>query len=290
MTICDKINTVGTTLQENLNDRGVACTYGVGTGKSTLLDMANLINENNLLGIGDNVISITASRPYLLEDETTDLIILLKNGIGQPLSNKTITVSDGTNTYNGITNSNGEYTLYNITVTEDTTFTATYGTVSDSVDVFLCTSVDYGTINKHTDIWQSTNATISREDAYSLLTETTATGSCMLNSSNKIPPSKTVELDFCQVDGGNTYAPLYIRNDGGGASLGSITYYILGATVGEWIHLRIVFSDSNTATVYSSTLNEPLALTLSNTSTNYRIMFNATGTITKIQFKNVAIY
>lgn len=153
-----------------------------------------------------------------------------------------------------------------------------------------CITVDYGTINKHTDIWQSTNATISREDAYSLLTETTATGYCMLNSSNKIAPSKTVELDLCQVDGGNTYAPLYIRNDGGGVSLGSITYYTLNATVGEWIHLKIVFSDSNTATVYSSTLNEPLALTLSNTSTNYRIMFNATGTITKIQFKNVAIY
>lgn len=174
-----------------------------------------------------------------------------------------------------------------LTTTTDTVHgvTTTIYDLDSTILVF-----DAGTTNNHNDIWQTTNATISREDAYSLLTETTATGSCILNSSNKIPPSKTVELDLCQVDGGNTYAPLYIRNDGGGASLGSITYYILGATVGEWIHLRIVFSDSNTATVYSSTLNEPLALTLSNTSTNYRIMFNATGPITKIQFKNVVIY
>ena len=33
-TICDKINTVGTTLQENLNDRGVDCTFGSGTGQT----------------------------------------------------------------------------------------------------------------------------------------------------------------------------------------------------------------------------------------------------------------
>lgn len=149
MTICDKINTVGNALQDNLNDRGVDCTYGVGTGKSTLLDMANLINENNLLGIGDNVISITASRPYLLEDETTDLIISLKNGIGQPLQNKTVTISDGTNTYNGITNSNGEYTLYNITVTEDTTFTATYDTVSATCLVEYCSFADYCVTNNN---------------------------------------------------------------------------------------------------------------------------------------------
>ena len=39
MTICDKIQTIGTTLQDNLNDRGVSCTFGGGTGESTVLDM-----------------------------------------------------------------------------------------------------------------------------------------------------------------------------------------------------------------------------------------------------------
>ena len=47
MTICDKIQNIGNTLESNLNDRGVSCTFGTGTGEQTIYDMAKLITEQN---------------------------------------------------------------------------------------------------------------------------------------------------------------------------------------------------------------------------------------------------
>ena len=149
MSICDKIRTVGDTLETNLNARGVSCTFGTGTSEKTILDMVNLITSSNLKGSSDAVISISASRPYLLSGEKTDLIVTLKNGLGAPLANKSVTVSDGTSSYSGITNSLGLFTLYDVTVSADTTFTATYGTVSDSCLVEYCFFADYCVTNNN---------------------------------------------------------------------------------------------------------------------------------------------
>lgn len=52
------------------------------------------------------------------------------------------------NLYSGITNIEGKFILYDISVSEDTTFTATYSSVSDSIVVELCDFVDYGVTNK----------------------------------------------------------------------------------------------------------------------------------------------
>ena len=170
------------------------------------------------------------------------------------------------------------------------TFTATYGTVSDSVDVFFCTSYDYGTNTNNTSMWTLSNFTLSRGDSYSTLTEGSSTGTCTSDSNHKISPTQTLEFDICQVDGTKYYAPIYIRNDGGGVSLASITYNELNANVGEWVHVKIVFNNTSTITIYADTLAEPITKTLSATSTNYRIMFYGNNAITTLYFKNVAIY
>lgn len=94
-------------------------------------------------------ISLTATNPYMLSGETTDLVVSLVNAFGSPLSGKTVTISDGTSVYNGLTNLNGIFTLYNVSVSEDTTFTATYSSVSDSIVVEYCTMVDYGVTNNN---------------------------------------------------------------------------------------------------------------------------------------------
>ena len=144
MTICDKIQIVGETMETNLNARGVSCTFGAGTGEKNILQMANLINATNLKGSADSIINISASRPYLLSGEKTDLIVTLYDGVGTPLANKSVTVSDGTSVYSGITNNNGLFTLFDVEVSEDTTFTATYGTETATCLVEYCRFVDYG--------------------------------------------------------------------------------------------------------------------------------------------------
>lgn len=176
MAICDKINTAGQTLQSNLNARGVSCTYGKNSeNKQTLKDMADLITASNLKGSNDALISISASRPYLLSGEKTDLIVKLVNGLGQPLANKSVSVSDGTSLYSGITNSLGLFTLYDVTVSADTTFTATYSNVSDSIVVEYCTIADYGvTSNKDSNYTTGSALTISTTTESTIVSSTSS--------------------------------------------------------------------------------------------------------------------
>lgn len=284
MTICDKINTVGTTLQENLNDRGVDCTYGVGTGKSTLLDMANLINENNLLGIGDNVISITASRPYLLEDETTDLIISLKNGIGQPLQNKTVTISDGTNTITGTTNIDGEFIIYDKTVSEDTTFTATYDNISDSITVELCNMVDYAVTNNNnsSDWTNSTNRlTVTLSDNGKTLTGTENYGYYI--TKNYQYTDYIVEFDVVEL---TTLVAWYVRTSSTDTQLvGNLSSF--GVRNGDNVKIKV---QSNSLQLYiNGTLKSTIALTIASASMDCG--FRITNQTTKyITFKNFRIH
>lgn len=94
MSICDKINTAGNTLQSKLNARGVSCTYGKNSdNKQTITDMANLITNDNLKGANDSIIHLYANRPYLMSGERTDLILALHDGLGNPLANKEVTIS-----------------------------------------------------------------------------------------------------------------------------------------------------------------------------------------------------
>lgn len=57
---------------------------------------------------------------------------------------------------NGITNNNGTYTTTGVSVSGDTTFTATYSSVTDTVLVEYCDFVDYAVTGKHNTKWWAT--------------------------------------------------------------------------------------------------------------------------------------
>lgn len=216
MTICDKIQTVGETLESNLNARGVSCTFGTGTGEKNILQMTNLITPSNLKGSADSIISISASRPYLLSGEKTDLIVKLTNGLGQPLANKSVSISDGTSVYSGITNSQGIYTLYNVEVSSDTTFTATYGTVTASCTVEYCIFVDYMiTSNNQSDNYSYTTGSYSLSDDGLTIDASTYSSSnyqanLRIDGTNVYTVPYTVEFDL--IHDGNDQFRMYFHN------------------------------------------------------------------------------
>ena len=278
-TICDKINTVGTTLQENLNDRGVSCTFGSGTGQ-TLLDLANLINTNNVLGKGDAVITITASRPYLLTGETTDLIVTLKNGVGQPLANKNITISDGTSVYNGITNSKGIFTLYSISVSTDTTFTATYSNVSDSIVVEYCDMVDYGvTSNNNSSDWNnsSNRLTVTLSDNGKTLTGTSNYGYYI--TKNYQYTDYIVEFDVVEL---TDLVAWYVRTSSSDTQIVG-NFSTLGVRDGD--NVKIVVQNNSLQLYINGTLKSTIDLTIASASMDFG--FRITNQTTKyITFRN----
>ena len=245
MSICDKIQNIGDTLETNLNARGVSCTFGTGAGESTILDMAEMITNSNLKGSADTMISIAASRPYLLSGEKTDLIVTLKNGLGVPLANKSVTVSDGTSSYSGITNNQGVYKLYDVSVIGDTTFTATYSTVSDSVRVELCSFIDYAVTSNHNDDWvkyNSSNQTLTRGEAYtsssgsSYRYGTTITKSCKIRCETRKTTQST-----------GTLLSIWTYNSNPTSASQLLTFSVteMGMTQGTFANIEMVVTSSS---------------------------------------------
>ncbi len=113
MTICDKIQTIGNSLEENLNERGIQCTFGKKSGESTIYDMVNFINDTNFKGSSDVNLKIGANRPYLLENETTDVIVKLEDGLGEPLANKNVTIEQSIFRDDGTTASHNDHWYIN---------------------------------------------------------------------------------------------------------------------------------------------------------------------------------
>lgn len=173
MGICDNIQYIGNTLEDNLNDRGVDCTFGIGTGEQNISDMVELITKQNLMGIGDTNIQIIPNRPYVTSGETIDVTVRLLDGVGNPLPNKIIRVSDGTNSYNGTTDTNGLFTLFNQTITTDTTYTVSYGTETATCLVEYCIFADYNDLNNYI-IRDTTTSNCSLENGIIKIANTTS--------------------------------------------------------------------------------------------------------------------
>ena len=112
--------------------------------------------ETPIFSFNNDTINIEASNPYMLSGEDTDLTITLKNGLGEPLPNKTVTVTGtDSSSYSGITNSLGTFTLYDLTVSANTTFTATYSSVTSTCNVYYALVLDHATSSSYTDLFNS---------------------------------------------------------------------------------------------------------------------------------------
>lgn len=200
MSICDKIQNIGDTLEDNLNDRGVSCTFGTGTGEQTIYDMAQLITKQNIRGIGDTNIQIIPNRPYVTSGETIDVTVRLLDGVGNPLSNKSITITDGTNTYNGITDKDGIYTLFNQTITTTTTYTVTYGTETKTYNITPCILIDYATSGNYNNIWGNMDIFTRENNGTSVYYQNTGSSALQRWLASRIDINGEVAIDLELVD------------------------------------------------------------------------------------------
>lgn len=239
---------VGNELSGKLNEIGVSNTFGrASEGKDDLISLIRMAIDGIDMAVDTNsYVSLTATNPYMIDGETTDIVAKLRNGVCRPLPNKNITIGQS---------------------------------------VFI----DNGTTASHNDSWSVTNGTMTRMDSYTRLVESEPTLMCQMNS-GYITSTSTVEFDFKAVDGVKNWALIYIRNKFGGNSLANLSLDNIGGDIGEWIHLKIVFNNTDTITIYSSKLDNPITRTLSSTDTNYRLLLYGGGANTELHFKNVIVY
>ena len=227
------------------------------------------------------IISISASRRYLLSGEKTDLIVKLTNGLGTPLANKSVTVSDGTSSYNGITNSTGVFALEEM---GSGTYTASYGNVSNTCEVHDAVFIDWGTADSYSTAWTNTSSrvTVTRSDTETTLKQTSgATSTGFYELSNKITSTSTVE---CDVYVSGTGQQMSVRHDGTVLDWIALSEYSLSANT--WYHWKWECSGTTLKTYVDGVLND--TQTLSNTVNRFSFRLN-TSSIT-IKYKNFVVY
>ena len=229
-------------------------------------------------------LTISASKPYLLSGETTDLIVTLHNGFGVPLANKSVTVSDGTSSYSGITNSKGIFTLYSISVSTDTTFTATYSNATGSCLVELCDMVDYGvTSNNNAEDWNNSNnrLTVTLSDNGKTLTGTSNYGYYI--TKNYAYTDYIVEFDVVEL---TALVSWYVRTSASDTQIvGNLS--TLGVRDGD--NVKIVVQNNSLQLYINGTLKSTIALTIASAPMDcgFRITNQSTKYIT---FKNFRVH
>ena len=107
------------------------------------------------------------------------------------------------NLYSGITNYQGIFTLFDVSVTEDTTFTATYSSVTDTVLVEYCDFVDYAVTNQKNSNWTnySSRLNISTDENGTLLNKGSSNGYYFMNNAQFIYSDYICEFDIVEVKG-----------------------------------------------------------------------------------------
>ena len=229
-------------------------------------------------------ISVSATKPYLLSGEATDLVVSLVDGFGSPVDGELVTVSDGTSVYSGITNNNGTYTKTDVSVSGDTTFTATYSNLSDNVRVELCSFVDYAISSNHNDDdwvkYNPNNFTITRGEEY-----TSVTGS---NYRYGVPISNNCKI---RVETRKPTASLgdllaiwsYISSPLSASQLLRFSVKEMGMTQGTFANIEMTVTPT---TVTVKNLDNDTTLT-KEYSTTYNLIMNFWGTI--FDYKNFRI-
>lgn len=184
----------------------------------------------------------------------------------------------------GITNSLGLFTLYDVTVSADTTFTATYDTVSDSILVEYCDMVDYGVTSNNNDAdWNnsSNRLTVTVTDTGKTLTGTSNYGYYI--TKNYDYTDYIVEFDVVEL---TDLVAWYVRTSASDTQIvGNFTS--LGVRNGDDVKIKV---QNNSMQLYlNSALKTTIALTIASAPMDFG--FRITNQTTKyITYKNFRVH
>lgn len=169
--------------------------------------------------------------------------------------------------------------MYNVSVSQDTTFTATYSNVSDSVTVEYCLFVDYCTTqnNQSNGYYQTAgNGTYSLDD--NCLTLTSASSLNFREYNNQITLPFKICFSFLQVD---MTSRVYFYNGNFSSSIANSTVYT--ANNKETPIEFLVTSNGITRKVNQS--ETQLSGTPSGSTASFRIGSSASGSIKYRNFR-----
>jgi len=203
--------------------------------------------ETPIFSFNNDSLTIEASNPYMVSGEDTDLTVTLMNGLGEPLTNKTVTVTGtDSSSYSGITNNQGISTLTDVTVSSNTTFTATYQTVTNVCNVYYALVLDHATTSSSTDLFNSMAMFTRGTDGTLGYYQNTGSSTYQVYTS-QISISENTAIDFELVE--CTSCPIQVARYKSGSST---EYESRTFTDTGKVHIEI--KENGTYTYFNSTL------------------------------------
>ena len=167
------------------------------------------------------------------------------------------------------------FTLYDVEVSADTTFTATYSSVSATCKVEYCLLVDYATTNKHTDVWNNMDWFTRADDGTSVYCQNTGSstqqryfpGYLSINGEDVAIDFELINSTYCRVqverkDSGSQWLQCNYHNTSG-------KVHIEIKTTGTYFYLDNTLFSSNTTQLNQSAFKLFL-LTQPNSTTNFK--------------------
>ena len=272
-TALDNVYVKKTDVVDNLSSTSTTNPLSANQGKE-LKQLIDTIQET----IDSSSIHITANPPYLVSGGKTDLLVTLYDGLGSPLPNKSVSVSDGLSSYSGITNNNGTFLLEDMS---NGSYIATYGTETDLITVPLCSFVDFGTSDKYSAWANSTTMSFSRD---SVCTTVTPVNSSVFSSRYVTIPTGNCTIEFdvqC-----NIVSEAFFSVRQNSTSKASFDPTGAGISANTWYHIKININ-STTVTQYT----DGVLKSTKTADSHNRFYFTSNANVNKtIKYKNFIVY
>ena len=183
---------------------------------------------------------------------------------------------------------NGIFTVYDISVSSNTTFTATYSSVSATCKVEYCLYVDYAVTSKHnTNYTVGSTITKTVGDNYTTLSATNATSNTGRTvSTSSFSGDLILEMEANMVDYGSNWAFYLGFRNGSNHSIARLL-------VGDWRYIKFTREDGVCKGYISTDNNTWSEMSMYSDdvgSSDVQLeLYIYTGTSHSVQFKNVRI-
>jgi len=144
---------------------------------------------------------------------------------------------------------------------------------------------DNATTSAHQDIWELTNATLTRETTYSRFYETTTgTGAVMYTN---FPNVKIIEFDLLQEDGATSDALFGFYQDNSGKTTFQLRHLGESVELNSWYKVKCIVEENKITVINKDTGYESIR---EFTGVVNRGRFATSGTTTALQFRNFKAY
>ena len=245
-------------------------------------------DKPEIIGKYITALDITGDKSIIQTQETSTLEITATDLEHLPMPNKSIQLLKNNTLLDTLTTDQQGKATYTYTGAGSgkLDFIAKYRSLqSETYTIYDTITYDNATTSDHKDIWELTNATLTRENTYSRFYETTTgTGAVMYTD---FPNVQIIEFDVLQEDGTTSDALFGFYQDNSGKTTFQLRQLAEEVELNTWYRVQCIVEENKITIINKDTEYQTIR---EFTGIINRGRFATSGTTTALQFRNFKAY